>query len=254
LKLIKPEAAPEILTCKRHKLRLLEHQRLEGCILLPFDDMLRNMEAHSFINNICSSLPQLCHIVTGSNWTFGRGAKGNTDLLEKLTEKYSIGTTIVPPVEWRDAPISSTRIRQAVRNGDLETAEAMLGHPFSMLGDVIHGRRIGHDLGYPTANIDPHNEVHPPSGVYAARCRLDKHYYDAAAYIGSRPTFEDHTEWVVEVYLLNQHIDLYGREAEVFFLSKVREDRRFAGTGELQLQIQRDVEITQRILKEKGQA
>jgi len=256
LKLIDPDTAPEILTCKRHKLHLLEARQLDGCILLPFDKVLRNMEAETFLETLCTQVPLVQHMVTGMNWTFGRGALGDIELLNQLTPIYDIETTIVEPVEWQGKPVSSTRIRTVIRNGDLEAAEAMLGHPFSMLGDVIHGRRIGHKLGFPTANIDPQNEVHPPSGIYAVQAVMEGSRHDAAAYIGTRPTFEDAKEWVVEVYMIDlPDIDLYGKEVEIFFKAKVREDQRFKTPDALKLQIAEDIRKTRDILsgiKTKG--
>ncbi|NCC50938.1 MAG: bifunctional riboflavin kinase/FAD synthetase [Spartobacteria bacterium] len=249
LKLIAPAHAPEIITCKRHKLRLLEARQLDGCILLPFDETLRHMEPETFVESLCEQVPAIKHLVTGVNWTFGKDGRGDISMLAQLSAPRGIQTSIVAPVSWNDLPVSSTRIREAVSGGDLESAEAMLGRPFSLLGHVVHGRRIGHTLGFPTANIDPHNEVHPPAGIYAVHAIMDGTSYKAAAYIGTRPTFEDANERVVEVYMLDlPDIDLYGKEIEVFFKAKVREDRRFMSPEELSLQIQQDIATTRAIL------
>ncbi len=252
LKVIRPEIAPRLLTSTPHKLRLLARLGLNGCMVMEFTPELRNLPPEQFIDQLCTHISNLAHMVVGGNWRFGKGGAGNIDLLKRLTPEYGMGMSAVGHIDWQGEPISSTRVREAVTNGQMTDAEEMLGRPFSLWGDVIEGRGIGKALGYPTANIDPHNEVHPPSGIYAAYTIVDEKPYQTAAYIGNRPTFADSEEqWVTEAYLLDTDIELYGHDVELVFVEKIREDQEFASPGELADQIALDIEKTRSILAER---
>ncbi|MBN1269193.1 MAG: bifunctional riboflavin kinase/FAD synthetase [Kiritimatiellae bacterium] len=249
LTVIRPDAAPLMLTSTPHKLRVLESLGVDGCLILRFTAELRSLEPGAFIEQLCGSAARLRHVVVGSNWTFGHNRSGSPEMLQSLAGKHGIASSVVPPVLLGGEPVSSTRVRQAIRQAHLPEAAEMLGRPFSVWGRVVHGDRIGHELGFPTANIDPHNEVHLPNGVYAVRAGLGEIQLAAAAYIGNRPTFQvPSRNWVVEVYLLDKHLDLYGQDVEVFFIQRIRPDRRFDTPDELKAQIARDVEETRQIL------
>lgn len=249
LKVIRPDSAPPMLTSTPHKLYLLKPLGIDGCILLPFTPELRDVSAEDFLERLRGSIPGLKHVVVGSNWSFGHERAGCPGLLEKTAAGYHVSVSTIPAVTHQGTPISSTRIRKAVTNGDLAKAAELLGRPFSIWGDVVEGRKIGRELGFPTANIDPHNEVHPPSGIYAVCAALGDTIYKGAAYVGSRPTFEsDASTFVVEVYLFDIELDLYGRELEVLFIERIRGDRTFPSPGELSVQIAEDIRKARAIL------
>ena len=250
MKVLQPQHAPAMLTRTPHKLRILEAVGLDGCVVMPFTHELAALPAGDFLALLHRSLRSLKHIVVGANWAFGRNREGSVRLLQDLADEYRLGVTEVPPLTWNGGVISSTRIRQAVRNGALDDAAAMLGRPYSIWGPVVHGWQIGRLLGFPTANINPHNEVHPPDGVYAARAVVEGKGYDAAAYIGRAPTFHmPARDWVAEVYLLDENVDLYDRNVEVFFLERIRPDRRFDSPQELAARIAQDIEAARRICR-----
>jgi riboflavin kinase/FMN adenylyltransferase len=182
-------------------------------------------------------------VLVGPNWKFGHRARGDARLLERLAPALDFTAVIVAAVTDEHGPISSSRIRQLVSQGRIAEAAGLLGRPFSILGTVEHGRQIGRALGYPTANLDPHNEVKPPPGIYAVRVRHGDHWYDGAAYLARPGHGAD-----VEVHVLAGFLDLYGQDLEVFFHAFVREDRQFDEPAALQEQIRKDVEEIRRIL------
>ncbi|MDD4734500.1 MAG: bifunctional riboflavin kinase/FAD synthetase [Kiritimatiellae bacterium] len=251
LSVINPSSAPRLLTSADHKCRLFEELGLDGCILMSFDRAMQQRSPEDFFHLLTEQIPGLLRIVVGRNWTFGSGHRGDTALLRSLAETRGIRISVVPQVISGDGSISSTRIREAVLMGDLEQARAWLGRPFSIFGQVVHGHKIGRELGYPTANVKPHNEVHLPDGIYAARAKLDGETYPGAAYVGCRPTFQG-TAWVVEIFLLDQRFDLYGRDMEIQFLHKVRDDRAFSDAAALRAQITLDIETVRRLIAQQG--
>jgi riboflavin kinase/FMN adenylyltransferase len=243
LRILNPRAAPALLTSTPHKLDLLAQSGIDGCIVLPFTRELADLEPEPFIDQLLVAAPSLREIVVGENWTFGHQARGDTSLLRKLASERSLAVSIVPGIAWNGEVISSTRIRQSVALGMLEEAEAMLGRPFSILGTVVHGKKLGRKLGFPTANLDPHNEVRPPPGIYAARAHVDGRPMPSAVYVG--PAGSD----VVEAHLIGQDLDLYGRDIEVCFHRKIRDDHRFDSQEDLRNQIARDVEHARGLLE-----
>lgn len=247
LHVINPAVAPRLLTSATHKCRLFEELGLDGCILLHFDRAMQQLPPAAFFERLVNNIPGLNRIVVGRNWTFGAAHQGDVIMLANLAEACGIQTTVVPQVLSGDGSISSTRIREAVQMGDLEQARAWLGRPFSVYGRVVHGRQVGRELGFPTANVNPHNEVHLPDGIYAARADLDGVTYPGAAYVGRRPTFGG-TKWVVEIFILDQRFDLYGRDMEIQFIKKIRDDRAFPDAAALQTQIALDIDEVRRHL------
>jgi len=240
LRILKPEAAPALLTSTPHKLALLASLGVDGCVLLPFDHDLALIEPETFIDDLCSAAPSLRDMVVGENWTFGHRARGNTSLLRSIADQKSLSVSVVPGLAWNGAVVSSTRIRQAVAAGQLDDAAAMLGRPFSMLGTVVHGKKVGRTLGFPTANVNPHNEVRPPPGIYAVRVAVDATSLPGAAYVSGETSAVEQD--IVEVHVIDHQLDLYGRDIEVCFHRKLRDDKRFAGRDELKAQIARDVD------------
>jgi len=252
LNLIRPEAAPNLLTSAEHKCLLFEQNGMDGCVVMNFDQTLRAFTPQQFMDLLTENIRGLRQLTVGESWMFGGEKQGNTDILKKLAEHAGVATAFVESICWEGHPVSSTRIRKAVLDGDLEEASNMLGRPFSVYGHVVHGREIGRTHGYPTANIEPHHEIHLPDGIYAAYALVDGQQHQAAAYIGKRPTFGD-GEWIVEAFLLDANLDLYDKEIEVSFLKKIRDDRAFENTDDLVQQITQDVKAIRNVLSRKIQ-
>ncbi len=244
-----PDSTPRLLTSTAHKLRILHGLGVEGCVLVPFTLEFSRIEPEQFVEQLCEAAPSLKAIIVGPNWTFGHRARGNTDLMRELASKHGLEVIVPDAVSWNGAPISSTRIRQAVEHGQLEDTESMLGRPFSMLGTVTHGRRIGRELGFPTANIRLYDEVRPPSGVYAVISEIDGANYKGAAYLGKRPSSSgQNEEHVLEAHFFDISIDLYGKEIEVFFMDKLRGNQRFPNDDLLKAQIAKDIDQARKSL------
>ncbi|MFC1498068.1 bifunctional riboflavin kinase/FAD synthetase [Verrucomicrobiota bacterium] len=253
MKVLKPDSAPALLTSGLHKLKLLNLLSVDGCLHLPFTRKFSDIKPEAFISMLPAMIPTLSGIVVGENWRFGRQGKGDTDLLFKLTKGMNIKVDLVSPVLRRKKSVSSTRIRKAVRHGDFEEAHVMLGRPFSIIGTVTKGRTIGRKLGFPTANLDPHNETLPPDAVYAVRAVVNGKVYDGVVNLGVRPTFykEKHSRTSPELHLLDFNGTLYGEDIEVFFVKKLRNERRFLHAERLKEQISRDIQKARLILARK---
>lgn len=278
LKVLRPRAAPPLLTSTPHKLQLLKTLGLHGCIVMPFTRALARQEPENFIAMLAMAAPTLRQIVIGRNWTFGHQGRGTPAMLKALAPAYGLKITVIPPVRWRGTVVSSTRIRAAVLAGRLTDAANMLGRPFSLLGTVVPGRGIGRQLGIPTANLNPHNEVAPPNGVYIIRARWDGRDYQGVANLGVRPTLK-HVERealsveriltsvlcpplnaqrstgdgratlkklpasrVLELHLFGLDRNLYGKAIEVIFLKKLRHERGFPSLDALKHQILQDIQ------------
>ena len=254
LKVLNPDDAPSILTATAHKLALLSKMGVDGCIVLQFTARLAGQAPAAFIGRLVRAVPGLRRIVVGDNWTFGRGGRGTPGLLLALGRRYGFELTVAPSVSWQGVAVSSTRIRNAVAAGKLSEAGRMLGRPFSILGTVIHGQKIGRTLGLPTANLDPHNEVRPPKGVYVALARVSCGWYWGVVNLGLRPTVNPLGKgaFSLELHLPGVRRNLYGDDAEVFFMARLRAERTFEGLDALKAQIGRDIERAQAWLRREA--
>ncbi|HOW97692.1 MAG TPA: riboflavin kinase [Kiritimatiellia bacterium] len=244
MKILRPREAPLSLTSTPHKIRLLHELGIEGCLVLAFTPELAALDPGPFLARLTGAWPGARQLVVGSNWTFGHRGRGNADLLRKWVAAQGLQATIVEPVLWDGLAISSTRIRRAVQEGRLDDAAVMLGRPYSLLGTVMAGRRVGTRLGFPTANLDPHNEALPPPGVYAVRAEMKDGAWTGAAFLDSKP----HEGLPAGVNLVEVHLldfsggELYGRDMEIRFGRRLREVRRFDSLESLRVQIALDVE------------
>lgn len=252
-KVLSPDHAPPLIFTTGQQSRHMQEQGVDGCILQPFTTDFMKQEPVAFFDNLCNCIPELAGISVGEDWSFGRNRSGNAELLTKLCAERNIHFSAHPPVCWKGDRVSSTRIREAIRLGRMEDATAMLGRPVSTIGTVVHGKKIGRGLGYPTANIDPENDMLPPRGIYAAKLRLGHLLYDAAAYIGHRGTFHQNEPQVLEVYLLGeQDINLYGQQVEVSYIQFIRSDEVFEDAETLKLQIEDDITAIRTILEKSS--
>lgn len=240
--------APRTLTSLDHRLELFRRAGIEHTLALAFDEDLRALPAEDFVERVLLEALGARHFVLGFDSKFGRDRRGGPDLLRSLGQSVEV----VDRVQVWQRAISSTAIREAVELGDLEAAAAMLGRPVSVLGRVVEGRRLGRTIGFPTANLDPDHELHPPVGVYAGRARRpggDDGGRAAVINIGYRPTVEQAApEPRIEVHLLDFAGDLYGASLEVEFVARLRGEERFEGLDALRAQIERDVAAARELL------
>jgi riboflavin kinase/FMN adenylyltransferase len=241
--------APQQITTLDYRLELFRRLRIEHVVALEFTDELRQLSAEQFaVTTLVQGLGARAFVL-GFDSKFGRDRAGTPELLRSLGQRVEV----VPQVIVRQRPVSSTAIREAVQLGDLAGAAAMLGRPVSILGRVIHGDARGRELGFPTANLDLMQGLHPPFGVYAGWARILRHDesaprgspHRAVINIGLRPSFhrdpEAPPEPRVEVHLLDFSGDLYGQRLEFEFVAALRPERRFESLGALRDQIAADV-------------
>ena len=172
-KILSPDNAPQLISVETCRLRQFEALGVHGAIVIPFDQTFAHTEPEQFLSGLWKKMPTLSGIVCGTDWSFGYQARGKFQALEKLCGEHGITATAIPPVIFNGERVSSTHIRHAVRDGDIPLAEQMLGRPFCIFGTVIKGRGVGRGLGFPTANIEPENELIPAPGVYAAFTKVE---------------------------------------------------------------------------------
>lgn len=240
-KVLVPEKAPALISAEPCRLRQMEALGVHGIVEIPFTREFASLQPEEFLSTLRNDLPALAGIVCGFDWSFGYRASGNFQTLETFCAKHNLHATAIQPVLLDGERVSSTHIRNAVRDGNIPMAEHLLGRPFCLFGTVVKGRGIGRTLGYPTANIEPLNELLPSPGIYAAWTKLDGRPVPSAVFIGERTTFEDPTP-VVEVYLIDFEGDLYGQTLETCLTEHVRGVERFDSKDALIEQIGKDVQ------------
>jgi riboflavin kinase/FMN adenylyltransferase len=249
VRVLRPEAAPRLLTATGHKLRLIRAEGIDDLLVIHFDRAFAATPPADFIRKLAAACRPLREICVGHAWSFGAGRAGNLQLLETLGKELGFEEVGVPAVEVDDEIVSSTLIRQSVEAGDLARAGRLLGREYTLLGTVIEGEQLGRQLGFPTANLSAHNEQFPPNGVYAVEVLIDGIARSGVANIGVRPTVRDRQgERLFEVHLFDFDGDLYGREIEARFRGYLRPERKFAGLEELRAQIARDSLAARQIL------
>jgi len=236
---------PGLLTSLPHRLLLLEAAGAAAAVVLRFDAALRERSAEGFLEDVLVGRMGIAGLVLGPDSHFGRDRRGNPELARRVLTPRGVKVRHLGRVQCPRGPVSSTAIRAAVRAGDLAAAAEMLGRPVSVLGTVVKGDGRGRGLGTPTANLDLAHEIHPPRGVYAGSAVLPGAGETfALVNVGGRPTFHGpgEAEDVVEAWFPGWEGDLYGRELELSFLHRLRDERKFPGPEALKQQIRKDHE------------
>ncbi len=241
---LSPDRAPSTLMTVEQKAEALASLGVDYLVVLPFTQALSHQTPEEFARLVLRDALGARGVVVGSNFRFGRGRRGDVATLRRLGETMGYRVHGLDPVFHDGAPISSTRIREALARGAVEAVEELLGRLFVVEGTVVPGDGRGRSLGFPTANLKPENETLPGSGVYACWCQVDARRdgppVRAVANIGRRPTFGGGRS-SVEAHLLDFTEDIYGHRLRLGLKARLREERRFAGPEELREQIARDV-------------
>jgi riboflavin kinase/FMN adenylyltransferase len=245
---VAPSRTPPMLYTNEQKQRTLEQMGVDVMLMIPFTPQFSQVSGEDFIRGLARDFVQLRSLSVGSEFAFGHRRSGNVALLQKLGGELGFVVHGISAVALDGEIVSSTRIRQAIQEGRLDAADEMLGRAWSLAGSVVRGDQRGRTLGFPTANLDVHGLVLPPAGVYVAHALVTGRPYRAVLNIGVRPTVADGaTSPRVEVHLLGFEGDLYGATMEVFIITRLREERRFASLEELRAQIARDVDAAARL-------
>ena len=240
--IVAPDRVPPQIFSRSQKLRAIEALGADALLEIPFDHAFSQKPGETFIRETARDLGKIHSLCVGADFVFGHKRSGNVALLKTLGAELQFQVHGHAAVALDGELVSSTRIREAIRTGDLDAAGQMLGRPYAICGRVLGGDKIGRQLGFPTANLDVTGLVLPPNGVYAAGTLWQGHFYRAALNIGVRPTLASaRPELRVEAHLLDFSGDLYGAELEVEISAKLRSEQRFGSPDELRQQIAKDV-------------
>ena len=242
IRVLAPDKAPRrLLASLDHKAAILGGLGVRVLCAVRFDQAFAVLEAEEFVRRLVAGAGDLHMVAVGEDWRFGQGRCGDVRLLRESGGRLGFAVTAVPPVMMDGERVSSTRIRQAIRDGSMEAAARMLGRPYAVAGEVVTGRKLGRQLGFPTANLTISDEQLPPDGVWVVRVDAGTgRPMRGVANLGRRPTV-DGGERSLEVHLLEFNGDLYGRWIEVFFVRFLRAERKFGSLEELREQIAKDV-------------
>ncbi len=252
IRVLAPAKAPRrLLASLDHKAEILERLGVDFLLALPFDLARAGQEAEDFAREIAAA--EVRTVAVGEDWRFGKARQGDVALLARLAGTLGFRLDAVAPVMMEGERISSTRIRQAIRDGNLAAAARMLGRPYTVEGRVAEGRKLGRQIGFSTANVERGEEQFPPDGVWAVRARAGENCFRGVANLGLRPTVDGENR-SLEVHLFDFSGDLYGQVLEVEFVSFLRGERKFASLEELKAQIGRDAEQAMYLLRGDGAA
>jgi riboflavin kinase/FMN adenylyltransferase len=246
LQVLAPESAPPRIVTPRQREKLLEEAGLEVLLVLSFTAELAAMPAEEFVGDLLVGRLAAREVYVGSRFAFGRGRAGNLALLQRMGAELGFEAVGVPEVLHGGEPISSSRIRRAITEGNVADAAELLGRPFALTGKIVRGDRMGKRLGWPTVNLAPEGELQPFEGVYATRIFFPSFpaTFDSVTNIGTRPTVYENYQRVIESHILDFRSDVYGEPIELQFFKRLRDEMLFPSVMALSSQIRRDVEAT----------
>lgn len=240
-----------LVMSRRDRKNKMTEMGMDVFIEYPFTKDFANISPRTFFEEILMKQLKAKVIVVGSNYYFGKDKEGDTYFLKMMGELHGIDVCILDTVEEDGQVISSTHIRQLIQKGDMKKAEALLGHPYTIIGSVVHGRKLGRTIGFPTINIiaDP-DRVYPPNGVYATLVKVYNKYFLGITNIGYNPTVGGKQK-MVETHLFDFSEDIYGEEVEIMFYHHIRPEEKFSGIEALSEQIRLDKEKARFMLADK---
>ncbi len=234
----------QLIQTQDEKLEKLERMGLQNVIIYPFTFEFSRLTATEFIRDIIVNQLHVKKLVIGYDHQFGRNREGSIEFLKEIADTYSLDVIEIPAQIIEDSNVSSTKIREALRNGNIGLARSYLGGFYTLKGTVVHGNALGRTIGFPTANlnIDDATKLIPPHGVYAVQIERDGIWYDGMMNIGYRPTISNSTGQTLEVHIFDFSEDLYGTMLTVSFISKLRDEVKFDGVDQLKQQLKHDEE------------
>lgn len=232
----------EVIMTTRERRDHLEG-RVDWLIDCPFTEQLRNMEAEDFIRNILCGKLNAVYVAVGRDFVFGHNKRGSVEMLQKYSAECGYTVDVVEKERYHDMIISSTYIRDALAQGDVQLAERLLGYPYELTGPVRHGKQLGRTLGFPTMNIEPEaQKILPRYGVYACRVKIDGKWYNGVGNAGVKPTVTDERRRLFEVYAYGYEGNAYDKEVTVRFCGFERPEVKFGSVEELKEQVMKDMQ------------
>lgn len=252
IKVLFPERAPKLLVTAERKAELMDTLGVELLIYNTFNPNIAKCTPEQFAKRILVDKLGVRNVFVGFNYTFGFKGAGTPELLKEYGEKMGFGVSVIPPVEVNGVVVSSSAIRKALDQGDIEEARSMLNYAPVLEGLVIEGEHRGSTIGFPTANLGINNEVIiPAKGVYAACAEINGCLYQAVINIGIKPTFHDQYPVSVEAHLIDFQGDIYGQKLRLYLIRKIRDERRFNNADELVRQIALDRDKARQIASDR---
>lgn len=245
LNIITSSKGPKMINSKNEKEFLLKKLGIDVLIFVNFTVEFSDLHPEKFMKNILKDILDVKEIFVGFNYTFGKNAIGTTKYMEELSKKYDIKLNVVEPVKVKNEIVSSTIIRKYIKNGNLEKAEELLGYPIMISGEIIHGKKIGRKIGFPTANLKIVNKAYPPYGVYGVRIIFDSekdNSYYGIMNIGKNPTLKP-GEHSIEVNIFDFDKNVYGEKIIIELIKFIRYEKKFKVAEELIKEIKNDIKI-----------
>ena len=247
-----PESAPPLLQTLDQKVEGFGVLGIQQTIVVRFTEEFSMISARDFLRDVVKERLQAKEVYLGKGFAFGHKREGNIDLLTRVGSELGFVAGEVPEIRLRGRRVSSSRIRELLAQGKVNLARRMLGRPYGVEGLVERGAERGHQLGFPTANLHPHNRVIPRNGVYVTGTLIEGQWHRSVTNLGVRPTFGVEKEPSVETFVMNWAGDLYGDVVRVRFLRRLRDERKFGSIEELKAQIEKDVARAQSYFERAG--
>ena len=241
LTILSPKKVPKLLFSNNKKTKIIQSLGIDYLVFPDFTHEIMEKTPDMFVKDILIDQLNMKHVVIGFNYTFGYKGTGTPNILKNLGEKYGFNITIIDPVKVKGEIISSTNIRQLIQKGDMQIIKNYLGCFYSISGKVIHGKGLGKTISMPTANIEiDHSIAIPKCGVYKTIVEYNDIKYYAVTNIGYNPTFINHP-YSIETHIINLNKDIYDEEIEIYFLERIRSEKRFNSLDELVSQVKKDI-------------
>lgn len=246
-KFLNPNDDVKMLNTLEEKLELLEKSGIKNIFLKTFDEEFRNLTGIEFCEQVLADKLKVKYIIIGHDHTFGKDKSGNFELLKSLSNELGFKVNQLEAVQTKNLNISSTKIRIALSEGRINDANEMLGYNYPLAGKVIHGKKLGRTIGYPTANLEvPVNKLLPKSGAYIVEVYVDNQFYKGMLSIGTNPTIDDQNESLhTEVYILDFDQDIYGKEITIKFRDFLHDEIKFEGLEKLIEKLDEDKRLTE---------
>ncbi|MBF8983044.1 bifunctional riboflavin kinase/FAD synthetase [Lutibacter sp. B2] len=233
---------PKRIITHKQKIELLSSLGVDYVVFIEFDEYQMKLDPTVFVRDVLKGILNMAYCIVGFNYKFGYKAQGNVELLEKFKNEYSYDLMVIKALNIQEQVISSTKIREFIRSGNIRKANLFLGRKYSIVGKIVHGKSNGRKFGFPTANIKLDSTLILPSeGVYFTKSILCNKIYNSITNVGFNPTIGSESI-NVETHILDFDQDIYGKEIEVFFIEKVRDEMKYSSTNDLIAQLHKDIE------------
>jgi riboflavin kinase / FMN adenylyltransferase len=249
LRIVRPEAAPPLLTTPAEKIEILAQTPVDRVVFLHFTPVLAAYEPRQFVEQILIGRLGMRHLVIGYDHGFGKGRSGSVETLRTIALEMGFGIEVIEAVDSDGEHVSSSRIRRLLQHGDVREAALALGRPYSLTGTVVRGEGAGRKLGFPTANLGlgHADKLVPHEGIYAVRAALRDRFVDGVLHLGPRPTFAGLPP-SIELHLFDFDADIYGERVAVRFVDRIRDIARFDSADALVRAMERDCDEARRLL------